>query len=117
VSKIYRVETAEFQMFTDITLDTGDEKSRRAFVDEKGKPVPAEKKQSQDADGKKSGNSGSAEFLGKKPEILLHGSGNWINGNNTGTTGKDKDGNKIPSGQFTPTAKIEKYKPEPKLGA
>jgi len=59
------------------------------------------------------------KLLGKKPEILLHRSSNWKKGSNTGTLGLEfaGDGQIIerPAGQFVPTAKIEQYKPDPKL--
>ena len=55
--------------------------------------------------------------MGKKPEFVLHGSSKWQAGNNTGTLGINADGKKIVSGQFTPVAGIEKYKPEPALKA
>jgi hypothetical protein len=116
VDHIHNVEMAEFQMFTGITLDTTDDTSISAFVDQDGKPVSPTKKQSVDADGNVTGDSGSIELLGKKPEIMLHGQSNWINGNNTGTLGVDQDGNINPDGQFEPTALIKKYKPDPQLG-
>ena len=54
---------------------------------------------------------------------MLHGNSNWQAGYNTGTLGvaieTDPDGTetvtKLPGGQFTPVAGIEKYKPEPSL--
>jgi hypothetical protein len=112
VDTVYHCELAEFQFFADIALDTNDIKTRRAFIDKDGKPVsPSKKKSESDPQ------SGSIELLHKKPEVLLHGSGNWIHGNNTGSTGVDKDGKKLPSGQFNPTAKIVKYLPDPSLQA
>lgn len=110
VHNIYRVEMAEFQMWLGRTLDTSMEKNRRAFVDADGKPVPPDKKASA-ADPA----SGSIEYLGKKPDILLHGSSNWIDGKNTGFLGVDADGNVILGGQFVPTGGIEKYTPDPSL--
>lgn len=115
VDNVYRVEMAEFQMWTGVMLDTGVTSNRRAFVGADGKPVepigtaddpraPADK------------------LLGKKPEILLHGSNDWIAGYNTGTTGvriEIIDGKetaiKLPSGQFKPVAGIEAWKPDPSL--
>jgi len=99
VDSIFRCEMAEFQMWTGVTLDTGSATNRRAFVDENGKPVNPTKGTEDDPRGP------GEKLLGKKPEILLHGSNNWQVGHNTGTFG----------GQFTPTAKIEKYRPEPAL--
>ena len=112
VDRIRHVEMAEFQMWTDVTLDTTNVVNRRAFIDVNGKPV--------DPKGTESDPRGPGErLLGKKPEIILHGNSNWIKGYNTGTLGIDiaSDGTvtKIPTGQFQPTGKIEKYKPEPAL--
>lgn len=87
---IATVEVAELQIFAGLTLDTGVVGNRRAFIDNNGKPV--DPKQAQ-------------KLLGKKPDILLHGSGNWIKGKNTGS-----------DGQFTPTGKIKRYTPDPQLG-
>jgi len=94
------VEMAEMQIFTGITLNTGDEENRRAFISDKGKPVSPKK---------------AEELLNRRPVILLHKSGNWIRGNNTGSLGRDEDGKKIDSGQFEPTAVIESYRPGPSL--
>lgn len=117
VDNIYRVEMAEFQMFTGITLDTSIETNRRAFVDSHGVPVPPTQQKSDIIK-----TSGSIELLGKKPEILLHGSDDWIAGYNTGTTGikiEIIDGKetttKLPGGQFTPVAGIEAWTPDPSL--
>lgn len=116
VNNVCHVEMAELQMFTDVTLDTNVEKNRRAFISKDGKPVSAsQKKQKDEISGKTTGDSGSIELLGKRPDVLLHGSGNWIHGSNTGSTGIDKDGKKLLGGQFKPTAKIETYVPEPSL--
>jgi hypothetical protein len=109
VNKIRHAEMAEFQMWTGKALDTGDVKNRRAFIDAQGKPVPPNKKPT-DTDP----TSGAIALLGK-PNVTLHGSGNWVKGHNTGTTGVDADGKDIPSGQFKATGKIKKYKPEPSL--
>jgi hypothetical protein len=112
VAGIFRVEMAELQIFTGVTLDTGIESSRRAFVDADGKPV------------KPTGTAAPAvALLGKRPEVLLHGSKHWQDGYNTGSLGADieiaTDGSetfkKLTSGQFTPVAGIEKFKPEPAL--
>jgi hypothetical protein len=118
VKNIYQVELGEFQFFKDVTIDTGVEANRRAFIDYKrdaeGNPIA-------DKDGNtalqpvppKSG--GPAELLLGKPDILLHGSQHWIKGKNTGSTGVDDNGNEIPDGQFQPVAGIVKYKPDPSL--
>jgi hypothetical protein len=104
VQTIYHCEMAELQFFSDLVFDTNDLSRRRAFVDADGKPVdPAE----------------TETILGQRPAILLHGSGNWKTGYNTGSVGVEIDTNgektSLPGGQFTPVAKIAKYKPEPVL--
>jgi hypothetical protein len=109
VETVYHCELAEFQMWFGVTLDTGIEAKRRAFVDMDGKPVPPDKTASATDHA-----SGSIALLGK-PDILLHGSSNWIAGKNTGSRGVDADGNVIPGGQFAPTGGIEKYTPDPSL--
>jgi hypothetical protein len=105
VDAIFRVEMAELQIFTGVTLDTGDASNRAAFVKD-GKPVDP------------TGTAASA-ILGKKPDVLLHGNTNWQDGDNTGTLGvtiaDDGTMTKLPGGQFTPVAGIEKFKPEPAL--
>jgi hypothetical protein len=122
VDSILRVEMAEFQMFTEVTLDTSVDSNRRAFIDyvrdDKGNVI-------RDKDGKATLKpvdptkgtvadpiTGTADdprplaeqLLGKKPELLLHTSKNWITGANTGTTD-----------QFQPTALIRKYTPDPSI--
>jgi hypothetical protein len=114
VDAIFRVEMAELQIFTGVTLDTGVTSNRRAFVDSDGKPVnPTGTGDDPQGPGEK--------LLGKKPEILLHGNSKWQTGYNTGTLGisigEDGTVTKLPSGQFTPVAGIEKFKPEPALEA
>ena len=109
-SHILRVEMAEFQLFTAVTLDTAIVKNRRAFIGGDGKPVaPTKKITATDP------TSGSIELLGKRPEILLHTSANWKNGKNTGSIGLSDDGDAIPAGQFEPTGGIASYKPDPIL--
>jgi hypothetical protein len=114
VDRIRRVEMAELQMWTDVTLDTGNVLNRRAFVDADGLPVDPTKGTDDDP------RAPAERLLGKKPEILLHGNEHWQKGYNTGTLGIEIDvaGNvtKKPSGQFQPISGIEKYKPEPALG-
>jgi hypothetical protein len=113
IAPIAQVELAELQIFSGMVLDTNVENNRRAFLalDER-----------KDSDGNilsstfKPADPGKAEdLMGTKPHILLHGVNNWQNGNNTGTTGKDEDGNKIPAGQFTPFGEIKKYIPDPSI--
>jgi len=100
IDSVYYVEMGEFQMWLDKTLDTSKEENRRIFIDDKGKPVkPAVAK----------------EFFGREPDVMLHGSGNWIKGLNTGSTGIDENGEIITDGQFVPKAGIARYKPNPSL--
>ena len=99
VDHVYHVEMAEFQMWTGVTLDTSAERSRRAFIEllsteETGpvmRPAPPSKAES---------------LLGKKPDVLLHGSTDWILGANSGSASK----------KFTSTGKIKPYVPDPNLG-
>lgn len=111
VDTIYHCELAEFQFFAGITLDTGDTSKRRAFIGQDGTPV--------DPTGTEDDSAPAVKLLGKRPDILLHGSGDWKSGSNTGATGIkiETDGSitKLPNGQFTPTGGIEAYKPDPSL--
>jgi hypothetical protein len=140
--RIHPVELAELQFFTDVTLDTSVETNRRAFIDADGKPVPpvpplidnpaynpglpespTNPKLIPDPKG------GPAEqLLGQTPVILLHGSGNWSAGTNTGpmidnpdydpTLPESADNPKLipdPDLQFTPTGQTVSYTPDPSL--
>jgi hypothetical protein len=105
------IEMAELQIWCNQTLDTSKAELRRLFLRKK-----------KDRDGNDTGPflptppSVAAKTLGK-PDVLLHGSGNWKKGKNTGKTGIDSTTGKLKSGgQFHPTKKIEIFKPEPKLG-
>jgi len=108
----HHVEMAEFQMFTDVTMDLSDDRNRRAFIavekDSEDKPtgflVPTKPKTAE-------------AFVRKRPEVLLHGQTDWIKGKNTGSTGTNNKGEIIPSGQFKPTGTIKKYKPDPKVAS
>lgn len=108
VTDVSPVELAELQIFTGVSFDTADDAKRRAFVDAEGKPVPPEK---------------AEELLSKKPDILLHGNGNWIKGVNTGPpkvpdpSDPTKPPVPDPTKKLIPTGKITAYTPEPKLGA
>lgn len=116
VDGIFQVEMAEFQMWTDKTLDTGSETKRRAFIDcdrdENDQPIPND-------DGtltmKPVPMNKAEELIGKKQDIILHGTKKWQEGFNTGSLGFDDDGEPKPSGQFIPTGRIDPYKPEPSL--
>jgi hypothetical protein len=95
VSRIKRVEMAEFQLFTDVSVDTSLENVRRAFVTEKGRPASLEL---------------AKELIGKSPEILLHRRKNWKKSRNTGSLGLPD----FPEG--TAVGEIKDFKPEPRLG-
>jgi hypothetical protein len=100
VGHIFKVEMAELQIFTGATLDTGVTANRRAFVDAEGKPVPP---------------TNAETLLGRRPAVLLHGSGNWQQGKNTGSLGLDNENNPIPAGQFQRQGVINAYQPDPSL--
>jgi hypothetical protein len=98
------IEMAELQIWAGKTLDTNDVGNRRLFIarNETGAKVPVLPKV-------------AAQRLGR-PHVLLHGSSNWKQGRNTGSTGRTTEGEIIPSGQFAHIGGIEKFKPDPKLG-
>lgn len=114
IAPIEKVELAELQIFSGVTLDTSAEANRRAFIDferdDDGNPI-------RDEHGKrtlKPVNPKQAEqLLGKRPAVLLHGTTEWQNGQNTGSLGINTEGEQIPSGQFKPTGEIKKYSPDP----
>lgn len=101
VGKILPVEMAELQIFTGVSVDTGVMSNRRAFIDGDGKPVSPSPPP---VDGELP-TPPAETLLGKKPEILLHGSGKWIAGTNTGA----------PAAPLVPTGKIIAYSPDPSL--
>ena len=112
VNSIYHCEMAELQFFAGIKMDTSILTNRRAFIgpklDSKGNPmtgglVPVDPAKAQ-------------LLLGRKPDILLHGSSKWIAGENTGGAGIGPDGKPLADGQFTPVGKIKKYVPDPQTG-
>jgi hypothetical protein len=117
IQPIKNVELADLQIFTGVTLDTSSVANRRAFVDANGLPVPPAGTAVAVEPGAPPSTvvGGSIELLGKKPEIVLRGSGNWIGGRNTGTIGMDSKGTVIPPGQFVPTGRIIRYVPDPQL--
>lgn len=106
------VEMAELQIWANKTLDTGDEKMRRLFLDypkdEDGNPDLSQPLQPVDP-------SEAEKVLGK-PDILLHGSEDWQAGTNTGKRAFDAAGMEVPVPQFRPIAKIEPFVPDPELG-
>jgi hypothetical protein len=142
LDSILAVEMAEFQMFTGVILETSIEANRRAFIDADGNPVSPvppmidnpdyDPNQPESADNPKQipdpDGSPAEKLLGQKPDVLLHGSGNWIAGKNTGpmidnpdydpTLPESADNPKLipdPNLQFTPTGKIVSYTPDPSL--
>lgn len=115
VDAVRRVEMAELQVFTGVSVDTVDTTIRRAFVSGDGKPVPPTQKQETDADGRTTKDSGSIELLGQQPIILLHGSMDWKKGHNTGASAGQVAGKKQKPDQLTPVGGIEKYTPDPSL--
>jgi hypothetical protein len=123
MDNIYPVEMAEFQMWTGVTLDTGIETNRRAFISRGGTPADPLKKPNPPPPsplppGWVPPPKGPQELLGKEAEILLHGSGNWINGKNTGKVIKLNEIGKpssVAAEQFKPTGSIVSYSPDPSL--
>jgi len=121
VDFILPVEMAELQLFRDVTLDTGVEANRRAFVDADGVPVsPTEHPEIDEDTGlpvlDDDGNPvmlppPAVELLGQTPDILLHGSGNWSRGINTGPP---DDADPLDD-DLDPTGLIASYKPGPSL--
>lgn len=104
VDTIYHCEMGEFQFFAGLALDTSVMNYRRAFVTADGRPVkPAD----------------TEKMLGRRPDILLHGTNNWKQGKNTGSTGIEINtaGDEVinPAGQFQHMGLIKKYVPDPKL--
>ena len=123
VEAIYPVEMAELQFFTGVTLDTGDESNRRAFITKAGTPADPLRKPNAPPPiplppGWVPPPKGPQELLGKQPEILLHGSGNWIAGKNSGKKIKlNEIGQPVPqpADDLHPTGLIAAYSPDPSL--
>lgn len=90
------IEMGEAQLFTDVAVDTSFNVVRRAFITENGTPAGLKK---------------ASDLLGKKPEVLVHGSSNWKKARNTGSLA---DPNVNPGGVVVGT--IKTFKPNPKLG-
>jgi hypothetical protein len=110
---ILRVEMAEFHMWTGVTLDTSVDANIALFVTSEGRPN-THYAQTGPKDPK---GQGMDDVLGT-PVLRLHGSSDWSKGKNTGSLGLDtsqKPPKVLPDGQFTPTAKINPYKPNPSL--
>lgn len=83
-----KVDMAELQIFTGVTLDTSVEANRRAFITSTGDPADMSLAQA---------------LLGQAPDIKLHGSNNWKTGLNTGSLGTN----------FAVTGTITAYTPNP----
>jgi hypothetical protein len=123
VDRIYAVEMAELQVFTGVSLDTKDEASRRAFITKDGTPADPLKKPNPPPPvplpaGWVPPLKGPQELLGKEADILLHGSGNWIAGNNTGKAIKLNEIGKpsaVPAENLVSTGSIVAYSPDPSL--
>ena len=94
VDSVLHVEMGELQMFVDVAMDTGSTGNRRAFITDKGTPASV---------------SESEKLLGRKADVILHGSGNWKKGRNTGALA-DK-----PASDGTFVGDIKTYKPNPSL--
>jgi hypothetical protein len=94
LNAIRHVEMGEGLYFTDVIGDLSDLDLRRAIINEDGKPAPMK---------------ALAEFIGKDPEVKLHGSANWKKGRNTGTLALS------PPEDGTFVGRIKTYKPNPSL--
>jgi hypothetical protein len=94
VDKIRKVEMAELQLFTGISMDTGIEVNRRFFLTADGLPA----------------NPLSAELgLGQAPDVQFHSQNDFISGTNVGGAGT--------TGNFSPTGTINPFTPGPQIGA
>ncbi len=123
VDFILPVEMAEFQFFTGVTVDTADEFNRRAFITKAGTPADPNKPVNPKPNPSLPPPvppplKGPLELLGKAPDILLHGSGNWIAGKNTGKDIKLNEIGKpsaVDAAKLDPTGLIVSYSPDPSL--
>jgi hypothetical protein len=123
VDGVYPVEMSELQFFTGVTLDTSIVDNRRPFITAAGLPAdPLKKPNPPPPDPLPPGwvppLKGPRELLGKDADILLHGSGNWISGKNTGTSTTINEIGKpvpVPGEDFAPTGKIVACSPDPSL--
>lgn len=88
VSNGLKVEMAELQIFTGVSIDASAEASRRAFITVAGAPADM---------------SLAVALLGQAPDIKLHTSISWISGTNTGSLGTN----------FAATGTITAYTPDP----
>ena len=105
-----KVQMAELQIFTGVTLDTSVEKNRRAFINAKGQPVDEAYgvAKYRGIYGPKTPNVTPAapiKLLGRRPDVaIVRSARNWMNG---------FDFNKT---SFRPHGKIRPVKPDPVLG-
>jgi hypothetical protein len=109
------IEMAELQIWVGKTIDTSSVRQRRLFID-----WPKDKNGNPDKSRPMEPVSPSvaAAALGE-PDIMLHGTNNWLQGKNTGTSGYIifPDGSRVPNprGQFEVLQDVEKFLPDPKL--
>ena len=107
---VRKVQMAELQIFTGVTLDTSIEENRRAFINSKGQPVDEAYgvAKYRGIYGPKSPNvtpSAPVKLLGKRPDVaIVRSARNWISG---------FDFNKT---SFRPQGKILPVRPDPVLG-
>ena len=107
-----KVQMAELQIFTGVTLDTSVEKNRRAFINSKGQPVDEAYAVAKFRGiyGPKSPivtPAAPVKLLGKMPDVsLTRACGVWIGGGNLGTM---REG-------FAKSGKIHPVRPDPVLG-
>jgi hypothetical protein len=125
VDNIYKVEMAEFQMFTGVTLDTGIEANRRMFISAKGFPVdPARTDSFTLTLGDPTTWEGGGDDIQVPPLVpepnapigkrslglpvvaFTRDRQNWIGAVNLGSA----------RGKVTKTGKIKAYHPDPQLG-
>ncbi|UWU73038.1 hypothetical protein N2603_23325 [Bradyrhizobium huanghuaihaiense] len=97
VDAVKEIELGEYQLFLGSALDTGVEENRRAFITDEGKPAALSK---------------AAELVGRKPSVLVHGSGNWKKARDTGAIAAAAE---PPSPEGTHDGRIETYRPNPSL--
>ena len=109
---IRKVQMAELQIFTGVSLDTGVAKNRRAFINSKGQPVDeaysiAKFRGVYGPESPNVGPSSPVRLLGKRPDIsLTRAAGNWMGGINLGTV----------KTELKPIGKILPVSPDPVLG-
>lgn len=94
VDAIRQVEVGSLRMFTDVSQDWKDEKIRRAFITDKGKPA---------------NKSLAKKLFGKNAEVELSRDANWKKGRNFGSLAKSPPEDGVHIGD------IKTYKPRPNL--